>query len=422
MHTQTHALIGAYCFGRRNPLLLAAGAFGGLLPDLPMFAIVAGLMAAGRPGRQIFGHDYFQPWWQEVNGVSHSFILWLLALVIALAARRAGPARTWPALGIAFAAGGLVHAVIDFLCHRDDAHMHFWPLSDWRFVSPVSYYDPAHFGRIFMVIEALIGLGIAVRLGMRAQRRWPRALLVLVSLPYLAVLVLIPARAEAPAGVGDSVPLGRFDNGAWATVSIDKKVPQTRYSVVRNGRMVVVEARADHSQALFVRDVNLALDQTPILCWRWRIDRVIEGADIHTKKGDDQVARVLVGLSLPRGSLSLGTRIKLAAGRARFGKLLPDGALNYVWDNKAPVGAILPNAYTDRARMIVIQSGNAHAGGWVSERRDLVADMQSQFGTAAGRVTLIALATDTDNTGGMAHASYADLHLVRRGAPCQFQP
>lgn len=423
MHTQTHALIGAYCFGRRNPALVAAGAVGGVAPDLPMFAIVAALMAAGRPGRQIFGHDYFEPWWQATNGLSHSFILWSLMLVTGLAARRADPAKSWPALCIAFAAGGLAHAFVDFLCHRDDAHMHFWPISSWRFVSPVSYYDPAHFGRPAMIVEALLGLGMAVRLGLRAQRRWPRALLALVSLPYLVVLALVPARAEAPGGVGDVVPLGRFESGSagWSTVAIDKKVPQTRYMLARNGNMTVVEARADRSQALFVRNVDIALDQTPILCWRWRVVQVIEGADIRTKQGDDQAARVLVGLSLPRGSLSLGTRIKLAVGRARFGKLLPDGALNYVWDNKAPVGTIVPNAFTDRARMIVVQSGNARAGAWVSERRDLAADMKSQFGTMTGRMALIALATDADNTGGMAQASYADLHLVRRGAPCQFQ-
>lgn len=290
-------------------------------------------------------------------------------------------------------------------------------------MSPVSYYDPAHFGRPAMIVEALLGLAMAVRLGWRSQRRWSRALLVLVSLPYLVVLALVPARAEAPGDVGDVVPLGRFDSGssAWTIVSIDKKVPLTRYMLVRSGNMTVVEARADRSQALFVRDVDLALDQTPILCWRWRVARVIDAADIYTKKGDDQAARVLVGLSLPRGSMSLGTRVKLAMGRARFGKLLPDGALNYVWDNKAPIGTIVPNAFTDRARMIVIQSGNAHAGAWVSERRDLAADMKSQFGTMAGRMALIALATDADNTGGMAQASYADLHLVRRGAPCQFQ-
>jgi hypothetical protein len=147
---------------------------------------------------------------------------------------------------------------------------------------------------------------------------------------------------------------------------------------------------------------------------------VIERADIRTRKADDQAARILVGLSLPRETMSYGTRLKLSLGRARFGKLLPDGALNYVWDNKVPIGTILPSAYTDRARMVVLQSGNAQSGKWLTERRDVLADMQRQFGTTAGRMTLIALATDTDNTGGVADAAYADIHLVRRGSPCRF--
>ncbi|OQW80576.1 MAG: hypothetical protein BVN32_00360 [Proteobacteria bacterium ST_bin14] len=230
------------------------------------------------------------------------------------------------------------------------------------------------------------------------------------------------ARAEGGGDTG-SVALGRFAMGTsgWSVVAIDKKVPMTRYKLVRKDGVVAIAAHADRSQALFVRDVDAALDQTPILCWRWRVEGVVERADIRTKKGDDQAARIFVGLSLPRESLSLGTRMKLSLGRARFGKLLPDGALNYVWDNKAPVGTIVPNAYTDRARMFVLQSGNGRAGKWVTERRDLLADMQSQFGTKAGRIMLIALATDTDNTGSMAEAGYADLHLVRPGASCRFQ-
>ncbi len=276
--------------------------------------------------------------------------------------------------------------------------------------------------------HALIGrdvFGKTWRLFGMARRRWSRGLIVLVTLPYLATLVLLSATVARAAGGGDadSVSLGRFAMGAygWSVVSIDKKVPVTRYRLVRKDGVVAIEAHADRSQALFVRDIDLALDQTPILCWRWRVEGVIDRADILTRKGDDQAARILVGLSLPRETMSFSTRMKLSLGRARFGKLLPDGALNYVWDNKAPVGTIVPNAYTDRARMVVIKSGNARAGSWVNERRDVLADMQKQFGTTAGRMTLIALATDTDNTGGIAQASYADLHMVPRGKPCAFQ-
>ncbi len=425
MQTQTHALIGAYFFGKRDPTLMTAGAVAGMAPDLPMFAIVATLLAMGRRGQEIFGHDYFQPWWQHINGLAHSLILWPLALVVALVARRARPTTRWPAILLAAAAGGLAHACIDFLCHREDAHMQLWPISSWKFVSPISYYDPAHFGGAIMVLEAGLGLFMAWRLFRIAQRRWSRGLIVLVTLPYLATLVLLAANGARAEGGGDadSVSLGRFAMGAagWSVVQIDKKVPLTRYTLVRRDDVAGIEAHADRSQALFVRDVDQALDQTPILCWRWRVAGVIDRADIRTRKGDDQAARILVGFSLPRETMSLVTRMKLSLGRARFGKLLPDGALNYVWDNKAPVGTIVPNAYTDRARMFVLQSGNGRAGKWVAERRDLLADMQSQFGTMAGRITLIALATDTDNTGSVAEAGYADLHLVRRGAPCRFQ-
>jgi membrane-bound metal-dependent hydrolase YbcI (DUF457 family) len=424
MQTQIHALIGGYVFGKRDATLMTAGAVAGMVPDLPMFAIVAILLAMGRRGQEIFGHDYFQPWWQHINGLAHSLILWPLALVAALVARRARPSARWPAILLAATAAGLAHACIDFLCHRDDAHMQFWPISNWKFVSPVSYYDPAHFGGPMMILEAGLGLFMAWRLFGMARRRWSRGLIVLVTLPYLATLAgMFATVARAGGGGGaDSVSLGRFAMGAsgWSVVPIDKKVPLTRYRLVRKDGVAAIEAHADRSQALFVRDVDLALDQTPILCWRWRVEGVIDRADIRTRKGDDQAARILVGFSLPRETMSLGTRMKLSLGRARFGKLLPDGALNYVWDNKAPVGTIVPNAYTDRARMVVVKSGNARAASWVNERRDVLADMQKQFGTTAGRMTLIALATDTDNTGGVAQASYADLHMVPRGVPCQF--
>lgn len=52
-----------------------------------------------------------------------------------------------------------LHATLDFLLHHDDAHRHFMPLSDWRFESPVSYWDPDHFGQVmsFVEIAAVIG-------------------------------------------------------------------------------------------------------------------------------------------------------------------------------------------------------------------------------------------------------------------------
>lgn len=191
MQTQTHALLGAWLFGRRDSTLMMAGAIAGAAPDVPMFVIVAVLAAQGHSGQQIFGHDYFQPWWQHINGLSHSFPLWGLALMTMLFMQRTRPGARWAAIGVTVAAAGLAHGVVDFLCHREDAHMQFWPLSDWKFASPVSYYDRRHFGVPVMIGEAVLGLAMAWQLGHWARRRWSRALIAIVALPYAASLVVL---------------------------------------------------------------------------------------------------------------------------------------------------------------------------------------------------------------------------------------
>ena len=85
--------------------------------------------------------------------------------------------------------------------------------------------------------------------------------------------------------------------------------------------------------------------------------------------------------------------------------------INYVWDNRQPVGTVRPNAYTDRTRMWVLESGTARAGEWVTETRDLAADFRAAFGEAPPDLIGIAIATDTDNTGEHATAWFGDLVL-----------
>jgi hypothetical protein len=54
--------------------------------------------------------------------------------------------------------------------------------------------------------------------------------------------------------------------------------------------------------------------------------------------------------------LGFATRTKLALARALRGDQVPDAAINYVWDNRSPVGTMLPNAYTERAMMWVLRN------------------------------------------------------------------
>lgn len=191
MHTQTHIIMGAALLGRRVPKRAWIAALGGVLPDVPMLVTVAALKVMGVPDPIIFGFLYWQEPWQIANAVGHSVWLWggLFVLALVLRERLSAAANIIDrcSLVMVFAFSGLLHTVIDFLVHREDAHMSLWPMTRWKFVSPVSYWDPAHFGHIFAVFEAALGLWLAVLLFRRFHNLWVRAALLLAMLLYVAV-------------------------------------------------------------------------------------------------------------------------------------------------------------------------------------------------------------------------------------------
>ncbi len=177
--------------GRALPRRAWLGALGGITPDVPMLLIVLVLKLSGTPTHIIFGELYWQSWWQICNAVGHNFWLWSSLCLLGLYMRdwTAQSARgfdRWTGVSL-FAGSALLHTAIDFICHREDAHMSFWPISRWKFISPVSYYDPDHFGSWFSLGEALIGLYMAVVLFRQFQHWMLRLTLGLAMLLYVAV-------------------------------------------------------------------------------------------------------------------------------------------------------------------------------------------------------------------------------------------
>jgi membrane-bound metal-dependent hydrolase YbcI (DUF457 family) len=189
MNTQTHILMGALLFGRKIPKLAWAGAAGGVIPDLPMYAIVGFLRATGHDFEEIFGRIYWEHWWQVANAVGHNFALWCIVCIIgwSLGSHANAALRQKGALAFALGGSALVHSAIDFLCHRNDAHMHFWPFTQWRFVSPVSYWDPAFYGTQFSLFEAMLGLLMAILLFRIFKHLLVRSAFIIAAIMYVAV-------------------------------------------------------------------------------------------------------------------------------------------------------------------------------------------------------------------------------------------
>lgn len=198
----------------------------------------------------------------------------------------------------------------------------------------------------------------------------------------------------------------------WDVLKPAPNARETRYSLVRDGDKTVVNAQAEASMSGLTHPIRVDIRQFPLLRWRWKIAAPVKTADMTTKAGDDYAARIYVMFDYPLEKLPFGTRTKFRLAESFYGQKIPTAALNYVWDNRQPIGTIQPNTYTDRARMVVLRSGGNRAGEWVTETRDLQADFRAAFGEDAPDVVAIALATDTDNTGESATAWYGDIEFL----------
>jgi hypothetical protein len=153
---------------------------GALAADAPIYFFYAWeKLVYGANEAVIWGAVYFRSDWQNVFDLFHSIPLGLAGLGISLALCRPGAALGFGSL--------LLHVAFDLPLHREDAHRHFFPLSSWRFESPVSYWDPAHHGALAAFGEAtLVWIAAALLWRRTARRRWRLALAGLSAVYALA--------------------------------------------------------------------------------------------------------------------------------------------------------------------------------------------------------------------------------------------
>jgi len=125
---------------------VSAIALGAVLPDIPIWVFYVYARVFRRlSGESLWKHAYHDPRWHGFFDAAHSFPLILLGAGIAAAF----DSSWWFWL---FLSMGL-HALCDLPLHHDDAHRHFFPLSNWRFASPVSYWDARYHGAIASRLE-----------------------------------------------------------------------------------------------------------------------------------------------------------------------------------------------------------------------------------------------------------------------------
>jgi hypothetical protein len=205
------------------------------------------------------------------------------------------------------------------------------------------------------------------------------------------------------ATIGDTFPPG------WKPLTFKKIEKHTTYTLVKDDDTVVVKAVAEASASGLTREIRINPKEYPIVQWRWKITNILKKGDVHKKEGDDYPARIYITFEYDPSKLGFFEKAKYKTIKLLYGEYPPLAAINYIWESKAPIWTIVPNPYTDRVMMFVVESSSAKLDQWINEERNVYEDYKKAFGDEPPMISGVAIMTDTDNTGESATAYYGDI-------------
>jgi hypothetical protein len=237
-------------------------------------------------------------------------------------------------------------------------------------------------------------------------------------LAALGLAALLPPRPGRAGTVRTTVPpfssaaLGARTVDGWQHQRLPKVERANEHEIVADETGTpVLQIRSAASASSWLTRLDVDAHERPWLRWRWKVERSLPGSDLRRKAGDDHAARLYVIFDLPLERLSLADRLRISAARALTGTDLPAAAICYVWGHVQPAGSTAWNPYTDRVRMVVLDSGDERAGQWQRHGRHLLQDWTEAFGGPMPRVSGLAVGADTDNTGDRVTSWFGDLEL-----------
>ncbi len=187
-----------------------------------------------------------------------------------------------------------------------------------------------------------------------------------------------------------SKDVGKFPKG-WRSKNhkmTEKAKKIYKVLVDGNNAYLYVHSKGDAIQ--IGKKVDIDIKQFPILTWKWRVDKLCNGADERYKKTGDSPAAIYVVFPT-------------------WKKWNPK-AIKYVWSASAlPIGFKTKSPYASNTKIIILRNRNSPLHKWVQERVNVLKDYQYFFGKKLKHVKLIGIMTDSDNTKKEAIASYDDI-------------
>jgi len=214
---------------------------------------------------------------------------------------------------------------------------------------------------------------------------------------------------------GDTVEVARFSRVApgttlapWEPWFVQRGSTPTDYRLVEVDGATVLEADAQEGGSGVSRKIRVDPKRHPVLEWRWRVP-ADPGTRLGAASGASPLARLSLAFHGDANKLDFDDRAKLRLAMVLTANGLPYASLVYVWMLDVPAETVIRSPYTDRVRMIVVESGAQRAGEWVTVRRNVLEDYRRAFGEEAGDVVAVGLMTDPGDDGSRRRGFYGDI-------------
>jgi len=134
------------------------------------------------------------------------------------------------------------------------------------------------------------------------------------------------------------------------------------------------------------READIDPNETRYLTWNWKVTQLPSGGDFRNAATDDQAAQLLVAFA-------------------------DRHILSYIWDTSAPKGTEQSPGYIPLTHIIAIvcESGEAQAGRWLQEARDVAADYARAFGKSVPHIKGLRIQINSQHTSTAAESYFGEV-------------
>ena len=245
-------------------------------------------------------------------------------------------------------------------------------------------------------------------------QKFPLIVIGVVLMLAISSLALAESDNQLLVGTFSEAQPGKTFPTGWKPLTFEKIPTHTQYELVKDGDEVVVKAVSEQSSSGITREIRIDPKEFPVVEWRWKVANILKNGNVNEKSGDDYPARLYITFEYDSTKVGFFEKAKYETVKLIYGQYPPIGAINYIWESKSPIGTMVPNPYTDRVNMIVIESGETRLNEWITEERNIFEDYKKAFGEDPPKISGVAIMTDTDNTKERAVAYFGDIVFKKK--------